>query len=165
MYLTNFFFWRTVLIKNKLFTTGIAALTLVFAIVIMGCDNPTTQVEGTVDLTKAPAPGKPTVSSSDSGTGTGINHTHQYTVSWTAADNGIDYTLYVRQNGKKTVQQISSSSYSLISAELDLWRATVTVSASSHAIVQTAQIQIGVQTDSATAMLPSDIVWSDAVSF
>jgi hypothetical protein len=182
MYLTNSFFWRTVLIKNKLFTTGIAALTLAFAIVIMGCDTEATQVEGTVtaDLAKAAAPGTPDVMSSTVNPGSGYSfYSHEYSVTWTAADGGVSYILYVRQEGKKTINSLSPTdvptnvtmyltadqAFGISNAtDSDAWNARVTVSTSSTAIQVSKNIRIGVRATNARNQV-SDIVWSGAIAF
>jgi hypothetical protein len=182
MYLTNFFFMEAVLIKNKLFTTGIAALTLAFAIVIMGCDTEATQVEGTVNTesVKASAPGKPTL---EPGTLIANEYTYSklYLVKWPAADDGIGYTLYVREEGKKTIKLLNSetatNTLTYLAAvadsisvsnttDSDAWNAIVTVSRSSIAISSGKSIRIGVRTTSnASGKASSDIVWSDPVTF
>jgi hypothetical protein len=134
---------------------------MALALVFIGCKD-ATEVEGTVTTNpaKAAAPGTPTVTSVEtSGTGTAY-YSHDYTVTWTAADDITGYSLFVRQNGKKAVQQLTGR----LNPAADSWSASVTVSKSNTNIAEGASIQIGVRVSNGVNG-SSDIVWSTATTF
>ncbi|MDR0568555.1 MAG: hypothetical protein LBG87_05050 [Spirochaetaceae bacterium] len=132
---------------------GFAAL--VFAAVLFlfaGC-NDTQQIEGTVSFPKASAPSNVRAE--------GAMGTSHVRVSWDAASNATGYSVYMQQEGKKTIHSVTSFYSSPDSNEYDDDKWSCEVSLASY---RTVKLRFGVSATSAeSGVNKSDIEWSDYI--
>ena len=154
--------------KNKMSLVGMLVVVLTLGVVFTSCENEPQEVK--IVQTKANAVSKVTVAPNHVSSGgsayTPPTYTHTALLTWNAVGDVSDYTVYYQEQGKKTIQTVSSS----ITWSGD--NASVTVSLGTTTSTSTSRLgksyRFGVRTTPLSSSINntySDIVWSDYVSF
>ena len=151
--------------KNKMSLVGMLVVVLTLGVVFTACENEPQEVK--IVLTKANAVSK--VMAINTSSATSSYYSYQATLSWDAVGDVSDYEVFVQEQEKKTIGELSVN---ITSSLTDIDKKTATVSlgsgTSSTPSLLGKSYRFGVRTtplSSSVNTTYSDIVWSDYVSF
>jgi hypothetical protein len=153
--------------KNKMSLVGMLVVVLTLGVVFTSCENEPQEVK--IVQTKANAVSKVTATKLTTSTGSGsyITYTHTVSLTWDAASDVSGYTVYYQEQGKKTIQEITSSNsltLNTVGGDIDKRIATYTISSSLPSLGKS--YRFGVRTSPLSSSINttySDIVWSDYI--